>query len=60
MIDGSYKLSRIYAKGWIAARSMPANDDVESIRNRATALNPFTKDPEKSRWNAGFIAAQES
>jgi hypothetical protein len=57
MIDNTFQLSRIFAKGWTAARALPANDDVEDIRMRAVALNPYTKEPEKSRWSEGFIKA---
>jgi hypothetical protein len=59
MIDGTYQLSRIFAKGWAAARATPANDDADDIQARAGELNPYTKEPEKSRWSAGFVAALE-
>lgn len=59
MIDKAYMLSRIYAKGWIAARAIPANDDAEDIRNRASELNPYENEPERSHWCAGFVSAQE-
>jgi hypothetical protein len=59
MIDGTYALSRIFAKGWAAARATPANDDMGNLQERAATLNPYTKDPEKSRWCAGYVAALE-
>jgi hypothetical protein len=42
-----YTLSRAYAKGWNAARSIEAD----------AASNPYPADPERKRWNEGFAKA---
>lgn len=58
MIDDTYKLSRIYAKGWALARAMPSNDNNTADLDALAELhNPYTKEEEHSRWNAGFLAA---
>ena len=44
-----FRLSRIYAQGWNAAR-------VAWTANGATA-NPYTAEPERSRWQAGYSQA---
>jgi ribosome modulation factor len=41
-----FRLSRIYAQGWNAART--AN---------GAAANPYTAEPERSRWQAGYSQA---
>ncbi len=47
----SFRLSRIYAQGWNAARVAPAATDSEQI-------NPYPAEPERGRWSAGFAGAQ--
>jgi hypothetical protein len=47
-----FQQSRIYAKGWNAARS--AGPD--GLRD-AAARNPYDTEPERARWNEGFAAA---
>lgn len=56
-IAASFRLSRVYAQGWNAARRLPANarTDPKTI----TALNPYTSEPERTRWNQGFANASE-
>ena len=44
----SFRLSRIYAEGWNVARGPEAADKV----------NPYSAEPERSRWQAGFASAQ--
>jgi len=41
-----FRLSRIYAQGWNAARTMAVQD------------NPYPTEPERGRWNAGFASAR--
>lgn len=42
-----FRLSRIFAQGWNAARS------------DAAAANPYAAEPEKSRWNEGYRGGLE-
>jgi len=51
----AFRRSRIYAEGWNAARA-------QSPRT-ATAQkpeNPYTAEPERSRWNEGYANAQRN
>jgi hypothetical protein len=45
----AYRLSRIYAEGWNYARS-PSSDN-------GIASNPYVTEPERTRWNEGYINA---
>ena len=56
----AFRLSRIEAEGWNAARRVPLA--VLSRLNSETiaALNPYASDPEQNRWNAGFANALAS
>ena len=46
--EESFRLSRVYAKGWNAARSLgPARS------------NPFVSQPERDRWDEGYTGALE-
>jgi ribosome modulation factor len=42
----AFRRSRIYAQGWNAARAP-----------RKNAINPYTSEPEKSRWDEGYANA---
>ena len=44
----AFRLSRVYAEGWNAARQ---------TRPRGLA-NPYVREPERDRWQAGFADAQ--
>lgn len=48
-----YKLSRVFAQGWNAARRLPpsAHSDLKAIGQ----LNPYKYEPERERWHDGFI-----
>lgn len=48
----AFRLSRVYAAGWNAALRRPAA--------AAGRRNPYTSEPEKSRWNEGFLGASGS
>jgi len=45
----SFRLSRIYAQGWNAARGSAGADKA----------NPYAAEPELGRWQAGFADAQK-
>jgi hypothetical protein len=45
-----FRLSRIYAQGWNAARAL----------HGAESPNPYASDPERQRWQTGFSDAQAS
>jgi len=48
----NFLLSRVYAKGWNAARS-------HSLGPAKAPANPYASDPEKSRWAEGYSGAQD-
>ncbi len=50
----AFRLSRIQAEGWNAARDIPAAQIAELNDQSADALNPYTNDSERMRWSAGF------
>jgi hypothetical protein len=50
----SFNLSRIYAKGWNAAKTMTA-DEIQSLdAEKIAALNPYSQEDERQRWREGF------
>ncbi|HEY2009562.1 MAG TPA: hypothetical protein VGH23_11265 [Rhizomicrobium sp.] len=53
----SFQLSRVYAQGWNTARRLPAN--VRADPKTMADLNPYTAEPERTRWNQGFASASE-
>lgn len=55
--DTAFRLSRIYAEGWIMASELPSNESDELDPDRIAALNPYTTEPERSRWRDGFSKA---
>jgi ribosome modulation factor len=44
----AFRLSRIHAQGWNAARTPGATEQ----------SNPWPAEPERSRWQAGFAGAR--
>lgn len=50
--EENFRLSRVYAKGWNAARS-------QSLDPVKTPPNPFATQPERDRWNEGYNGALE-
>lgn len=48
-----YKLSRIFAQGWSAARKSPAT--AHGDRKEIGQINPYKSEPERGRWRDGFI-----
>ena len=55
-----FKLSRIYAEGWNAAKKLPLDAHAALDAGRLADLNPYTHKSEKARWNDGFRAALET
>jgi len=53
----AFKLSRIYAEGWNAAMQLSADESARLGLVRIAALNPYSIDPERSRWREGFAKA---
>jgi hypothetical protein len=58
--EGDFRLSRIQAEGWNAARRIPASQLSELSETAIEALNPYSVDFERLRWAAGFNNALES
>ena len=55
--ESEFRLSRIQAEGWNAARRMTASH-LEDLNAKAIeALNPYSEDSERIRWSAGFNKA---
>ena len=55
-----FRLSRIQAEGWNAARRVPVARLAQLDAAKIATLNPYMHDPEQTRWNAGFASALES
>ena len=53
----SFRLSRVYAQGWNAARQLTANSRTDAAA--MAALYPYTSEPERSRWDQGFANASK-
>lgn len=56
----AFRLSRIEAEGWNAARRVPLAVLTQLDRPKIAALNPYARDPEQMRWTAGFANALAS
>jgi len=55
-----FRLSRIEAEGWNAARRVPLAVLGQLDGAKIAALNPYKRGAEHLRWNAGFASALES
>ena len=53
----AFKLSRIFAEGWNAARELSTEATDDLTLRAMTALNPYGNEPERSRWVEGFTKA---
>ena len=53
----AYRLSRVQAEGWNAARRIPLPKLDGFDAGKIDALNPYPADPERTRWSAGFESA---
>lgn len=56
----AFRLSRIQAAGWNAARGVPPSRLADLDEEGIAALNPYARDPERSRWRQGFDSARET
>jgi hypothetical protein len=52
--DKSFNLSRIYAKGWNAAKSMTSDELLDLDAEKISAMNPYRLEDERQRWREGF------
>ena len=53
----AFKLSRVFAQGWNAARKLSAEKRDKLTPQAVAALNPHANEPERARWAAGFTKA---
>jgi hypothetical protein len=54
-VDGAaFRLSRIFAEGWNAARKLEPDAFDGMNPQRMAALNPYTVEAERARWTEGF------
>ena len=56
-MSDEYRLSRIQAEGWNAARAYPSDDLADLEVETIEALSPYRGGPGKARWIAGFRSA---
>ena len=52
-----FELSRIYAQGWNAAIGMTSSEFCEPGIGNEVVMNPYSDEPERSRWSDGFRKA---
>lgn len=55
--DGAFRLSRVYAEGWNAAKKVPLLGSCEFDPVGSAVPNPYATEPERSRWAEGFAKA---
>ena len=55
--DTPYRLSRIQAEGWKAARALSASGLADLPEAEIAARNPYPREPARGRWLAGFVSA---
>lgn len=55
--EALFQRSRIYAQGWNAARAWLLKD--HAAKAKAVA-NPYTSEPQQSRWAEGYAGALEN
>jgi hypothetical protein len=53
----AYRLSRIQAEGWKAARTLSPSRSAAIADAEIDACNPYESDPERARWRTGFTSA---
>jgi hypothetical protein len=58
--ESDFRLSRIQAEGWNAARRVPVENLAELNAKAIDALNPYSEDFERIRWSTGFNNALTS
>jgi hypothetical protein len=54
-----FRLSRIQAEGWKAARGLPLVGRKNFDATKMESLNPYSTGPERTRWAEGFMSALE-
>jgi hypothetical protein len=54
MESNAFEFSRIYGKGWNAAKKLLADDGELPDPAQAAALNPYRALEERARWSKGF------
>ena len=59
-MSDAFRLSRIQAAGWNAARGVPESRLADLDEEGIAALNPYSTDPERIRWRVGFDSARET
>jgi hypothetical protein len=52
--ERSFHLSRIYAKGWNAAKAMTSDELSDLSAAEIANLNPYRQEDERHRWREGF------
>jgi hypothetical protein len=55
-IDQSFYLSRIYAKGWNAAKALTSDALLDLNAEKVAAMNPCRAEDERKRWAEGFAS----
>lgn len=60
MTDADFRLSRIYAEGWRAARNFSASECDRMDKGQVARLNPYADEPARSRWSEGFAKANSN
>jgi len=53
----AFRLSRIYAQGWNAANQLSSDERDDLKPQCVAARNPYSDEPERSRWSEGFMKA---
>lgn len=53
----AFRLSRVYAQGWNKAQELSAQERAQFDVAGTQTLNPYTAEPERSRWSEGFSKA---
>ena len=52
--SADFRLSRIYAQGWNAARPLSTRGRFQKV------INPYKSEPERDRWDKGYANALRS
>ena len=58
--DSAFRLSRIQAEGWKAARGLPVLGHEQFDPAKIDVLNPYSAPSERQRWAEGFVSALEA
>ena len=57
--DQSFRLSRIYAKGWNAAKALSSDNLLDLDAEKIAAMNPYRQEDERLRWAEGFAGGAQ-